>query len=101
VNTAENVKTRGNGMAWGPYLLVVVGAAAGLGLIGFGGAPWLGGVIMGSALLVGSMTRLVISDERAGTLAIRSKKTDVVVLAVLGLALVGGSLSLLLRLHNT
>ncbi|GII53162.1 hypothetical protein Pth03_15510 [Planotetraspora thailandica] len=88
-------------MAWGPYLLVVVGAAVGLGMIGFGGSPWVGGVIMGAALLVGSLTRLVVSDERAGSLAIRSKKTDVVVFAVIGLALVGGSLSLLLRLHNT
>jgi hypothetical protein len=95
------VKTRENGTAWGSYLLVVVGAAAGLGVIGFGGAPWLGGVIMGAALLVGSAVRLVLSEERAGGLAIRTKKTDVVVFAVIGLALVGGSLSLLLRLHNT
>jgi hypothetical protein len=95
------VNKRDNGTAWGPYLLVVVGAAVGLGVVGFGGAPWVGGVVMGATLLVGSAVRLVLSEERAGALAVRTKKTDVVVLAVLGLALVGGSLSLLLKLHNT
>ncbi|GAA4578729.1 hypothetical protein GCM10023194_02320 [Planotetraspora phitsanulokensis] len=95
------MKTRDNSTAWGLYLLVVVGAAAGLGVIAFGGTPWIGGVITGGALLVGSAVRLILSEHRAGALAIRTKKTDVVVFAVLGLALVGGSLSLLLRLHNT
>ncbi|GAA4568277.1 DUF3017 domain-containing protein [Planotetraspora kaengkrachanensis] len=95
------MKTRDNGTTWGSYLLVVVGVAAGLGVIAFGGTPWVGGVIAGGALLLGSAMRLILSEGRAGALAIRTKKTDVVVFAVLGLALVGGSLSLLLKLHNT
>ncbi|MEZ0072793.1 DUF3017 domain-containing protein [Planotetraspora sp. GP83] len=95
------MKASGTGTAWGPYLLVVAGAGAGLGAVVFGAPPWAGGVIVGGAFILGSAIRLIVSDERAGPLAIRSRKADVVILATLGAALVLGSLSLLLRLHNT
>jgi hypothetical protein len=86
---------------WGPYLLVMAGAALGLGAIALGEEPWIGGVIVGAALLTGALLRLWTSDRRAGALVSRSRGLDALTLAALGVALVLGSLSLLLDLHAT
>ncbi|WP_067172352.1 DUF3017 domain-containing protein [Microtetraspora niveoalba] len=90
-----------SGKPWGPYLLVVAGAVAGLGLIAYGVAIWVGGAVMGFAFIAGAALRLIVPDDRAGLLGVRTRRTDVLVLLVLGAALAAGSLSLLLRLHST
>ncbi|GIH70408.1 DUF3017 domain-containing protein [Sphaerimonospora thailandensis] len=95
------MKASGKGQIWRPYLLVVAGAAAGLGAVGLGAAPWAGGVTIGGSLLAGAALRYLGSGRRAGMLAVRSRKTDTAVLALLGAALLAGSLSLLLPpLHH-
>lgn len=79
----------------------MAGTAAGLCAIGLGMAPWVGGVVIGVSLLVGAALRFLGSGRGAGMLAVRSRNTDSAVLAVLGAALVAGSLSLLLSsLHH-
>jgi hypothetical protein len=88
-------------VSWGPYLLVLAGAATGLGVIALGVPPWVGGVILGVALIVGSAFRLVVPEERVGPLASRGRMMDALVFAAMGALLVVGSLSLLLRLHGT
>ncbi|GLV52028.1 hypothetical protein TBS_25960 [Thermobispora bispora] len=100
-NAELSTRRNGGGFAWGPYLLVLLCAAAGLALIPFGVEPWVSGVVLGGSLVLGAALRLVISDEQAHGLKVRSRKTDVLVLATLGAALVAGSLSLLLPLHRT
>jgi hypothetical protein len=72
-----------------PLVVVVVGVLAGLGVAWLGTTTWrLGCVLVGLALLVGAVERLVLGDREAGLLQVRSKGFDVVVLAVLGLAVV-------------
>ncbi|GAB3885867.1 DUF3017 domain-containing protein [Microbispora bryophytorum] len=87
--------------AWGPYLLVVAGAAAGLGVIGLGVPVPAGGAIMGCGFLAGSLIRVTVSERRAGALAVRSRRMDALTLAAFGAALVIGSLLMLLRLHDS
>ena len=83
------MRASGKGRVWRPYLLVMAGTAAGLCAIGLGMAPWVGGVVIGVSLLVGAALRFLGSGRGAG------------MLAVLGAALVAGSLSLLLSsLHH-
>ncbi|MBX6387082.1 MAG: DUF3017 domain-containing protein [Microbispora sp.] len=87
--------------AWGPYLLVVAGAAAGLCVIALGMPVPRGGAIMGFGFLVGSLVRVTVSERRAGALAVRTKRMDALTLAAFGVALVVGSLLMLLRLHDS
>ena len=87
--------------AWGPWLLVAAGAAAGLGAIGLGAPAPAGGAIMGFGFLFGSLIRVAVSDRRAGALAVRGRRMDAFTLAAFGAALVIGSLLMLLRLHDS
>ena len=68
------------------YLLVTSAVAVGLVVVAFG--PWRRGVgIIGLALLVAALVRLVMSEQRAGMLRVRSRAFDVLVLAGVGIAL--------------
>ncbi|GLW21990.1 DUF3017 domain-containing protein [Microbispora triticiradicis] len=96
----RDVRT-GESTAWGSYLVVAAGVAAGLGAIALGAPVSTGGVVMGGAFLAGSVTRLATSDRRAGVLAVRGRRTDAITLAAFGVALVAGSLLMLLRLHDS
>jgi hypothetical protein len=72
-----------------PLVVVVVGVLAGLVVAWLGTTTWrLGCVLVGLALLVGAVERLVLGEREAGLLQVRGKGFDVVVLAVLGLAVV-------------
>ncbi|WP_285702497.1 DUF3017 domain-containing protein [Microtetraspora sp. NBRC 16547] len=90
-----------SGKPWGPYLLVAAGAVAGLGMIAYGFAVWVGGAVIGFALIAGAALRLIVPDGRAGLLGVRTRRVDAIVFLVLGSALVAGSLNLLLRMHST
>ena len=69
------------------YLAVLAATCAGLLLVAIG--PWrLGLGVIGGALLVGALLRLVIPGDSAGMLGMRPKVVDVLVLLVLGAGLV-------------
>ncbi|GII88638.1 hypothetical protein Ssi03_66280 [Sphaerisporangium siamense] len=76
-----------NGKAWGPYLLTVVGAATGLGTIAMGLPAWAGSFIVACSVLAGAVLRLLVPHDGASLLAVRSRRADAVMSAVLGVAL--------------
>ncbi|MBY9076347.1 DUF3017 domain-containing protein [Nocardioides sp. WL0053] len=68
------------------YLVVVAMTLTGLAITLAG--AWRTGVSwIGAGLLVGSSCRLVLPERRAGMLRVRRKASDVVMLAVAGVAL--------------
>lgn len=72
-----------------PLLVVVGGVLAGLVVAWLGTATWrLGCLLVGVSLLVGAVERLVLGEREAGLLQVRGKGFDVVVLALIGLAVV-------------
>jgi hypothetical protein len=72
-----------------PLLVVVAGVALGLAVAWFSGNGWrIGCLLIGAALLVGAVERLVLGEREAGLLQVRGKAFDVAVLAVVGLAIV-------------
>ncbi|GIH21929.1 hypothetical protein Aph01nite_02390 [Acrocarpospora phusangensis] len=93
--------TNGEKTPWWPYLLVAAGAAVGLGLIALGFAATTGAMVMGVAMLAGAGLRLVVPGRSTGALAIRSRKADVLTLAVFGFLLVAGSLAFAIKFHAT
>jgi Protein of unknown function (DUF3017). len=70
----------------GPYLLLLAGAAAGVGVLLSSVPLHLSAGVLGGVLLLGAVLRLVVS--RPGDLAVRSKAIDVLTLGGLGCALV-------------
>lgn len=72
-----------------PLLVVVAGVALGLVVTVLGESTWrVGAVVVGAALLVGAVERLVLSDRAAGLLQVRGKAFDVAVLGLAGAAVV-------------
>jgi hypothetical protein len=68
------------------YLVMLAMALTGLGLTAAG--AWRTGVSwMGAGLLVGSVSRLVLPERRAGMLRVRRRAVDVGMLALAGVAL--------------
>ncbi|MBG0827914.1 DUF3017 domain-containing protein [Planomonospora sp. ID67723] len=74
---------------WGPYPLVLAGAVLAVTYAALVDPEW-GGFALGAVIALGAVLRLA----GGGRLAVRKKATDVVTLAVLGIALMGGSLVL-------
>jgi Protein of unknown function (DUF3017) len=68
------------------YLLVVAASAVGLGIVGRGnwrlGVKWIA-----AALVVSALVRLVLPVRDAGMLAVRRRWVDVLLLALVGVAL--------------
>jgi hypothetical protein len=72
-----------------PLLVVVAGVVLGLVVTVLGESTWrVGAVVVGAALLVGAVERLVLSDRAAGLLQVRGKAFDVAVLGLAGAAVV-------------
>ena len=72
-----------------PLLVVVAGVALGLVVGLLGDTTWrLGCLLIGVALLVGAVERLVLPDRAAGLLQVRAKAFDVAVLGLAGAAVV-------------
>ena len=68
------------------YLVMLAMALIGLGLSAAG--AWRTGVSwIGAGLLVGSASRLVLPERRAGMLRVRRRPVDVAMLALAGVAL--------------
>ena len=69
------------------YVVVVVATVVGLGLVAFG--PWRRGIaLVGFTLVFASAMRLVIKEDEAGMLRVRSRLFDVTVLAGVGVSLI-------------
>ena len=69
------------------YLLVSAGVVLGLGVVAFG--PWRRGVaVVGLALIVAALVRLVLREQDAGMLRVRGRVFDVLALAGVGVALI-------------
>jgi hypothetical protein len=69
------------------YLLVVAVTLCGLALLAFD--SWRRGVgLVGLGLIVGAALRLMLAEDNAGMLRVRSRLFDVVSLAGVGIALI-------------
>ena len=70
------------------YLLVVAASGVGLLIVAFG--PWRRGVaLIGAALILGALARIVLSDNNAGMLRVRrSRWADVLMLGGVGVTLI-------------
>ena len=73
-----------NAKAWGPYLLILAGAAVGLGVIAAGLPVWAGSLIVAFSLLVAALLRLITPSGGYSLLAVRHKRTDALTYAALG-----------------
>jgi hypothetical protein len=83
-HTSTPGSPRGGSAALGVVLLVVL---VGLALVGQG--FWRRGlVLMGAGLGLGAVLRLALPERRVGLLAVRSRRFDVAVLALLGAAII-------------
>ena len=82
-------------LAWLPYLIVLAGVAAGMFIIWQGSQnARRGAAVVGGALLVAAVARLVLPPRYAGLLASRGRGLDVAVFAMLGAAVLAAALSL-------
>jgi peptidoglycan/LPS O-acetylase OafA/YrhL len=70
------------------YLVVVAASAVGLLVVAFG--PWRRGVdLIGAALLLGALMRVVLRENNAGMLRVRRNRwADVLMLGGVGAALI-------------
>jgi hypothetical protein len=69
------------------YLVVLALSAVGLGVVAFG--PWRRGVaLVGVALVLAALARLVLTELNAGMLRVRGKLFDVVALGAVGAVLI-------------
>ena len=84
VDDARRIPSTPGGLV---YLAVVAATAIGLLVVAFG--PWRKGIgIIGFALLVGALARIVLSDDNAGMLRVRRNRwVDVLMLGGVGAAL--------------
>ena len=76
-----------SGLAWLPYLIALAGVAIGLAIAWYGsGLAVRGTVLVGGALLVAAVARLLLPSRYAGPLSTRGKASDVAGFAVFGTA---------------
>ena len=69
------------------YVLVVAMALVGLGIVVAG--AWRTGLVwMGVGMLLGALTRTVLSERAAGMLRVRRRWSDVLMLTVAGIGLI-------------
>jgi hypothetical protein len=74
--------------AW-PLLVVLAGVVAGLGLAVLGPGTWRAGcLVIGAALSLGAVLRMVLPSREAGLLQVRSKAFDTTFLLLLAAAVV-------------
>jgi Protein of unknown function (DUF3017) len=83
------------GLAWLPYLIVLAGVAAGV-LVVFQGSKYAaqGTGLLGCALLVAGLARLVLPPRLAGLLSSRRKTSDVLAFTAFGAGVLAVALML-------
>ena len=81
---------------WLPYLLIVAGVAAVCAWLWAGGehAAKGGTLALAGLMFAAALARLVLPESRAGLLASRKRRTDVVTLAALATGLLAAGLLL-------
>lgn len=81
---------------WLPYLMVLAGLAAVLGWLWAGGAHAARGgtLALAGVMFAAALARLALPENRAGLLASRKRRTDVVTLAALATGLLAAGLLL-------
>lgn len=78
----------------GPLMVVLTGVALGLVIAVIGDQTWrLGGLIIGTSLLVGAVVRGALPSRDAGLLQVRSRPFDLAVLVLGGIAIIVLSIS--------
>jgi hypothetical protein len=87
------------GVGWGvqvPYLIVLAGAAAGLGWVLDRGTQGVRGgtLALAGAMFAGALARLVLPESRAGMLVSRSRAIDVGTFLALAAGLLAVGLTL-------
>jgi hypothetical protein len=92
---AKNRGTEGTG-GWLPYLLVLAGVAAVCAWLWVGGehAAKGGTLALAGVMFAAALARLALPESRAGLLASRKRRTDVVTLAALATGLLVAGLLL-------
>jgi Protein of unknown function (DUF3017) len=91
------VTRRGDGAGgWLPYLIIVAGVAAVCAWLWAGGehAAKGGTLALAGLMFAAAVARLVLPQSRAGLLASRKRRTDVVTLAALAAGLLAAGLLL-------
>jgi hypothetical protein len=69
-----------------PSLLVFAGVGIALALIALDSFR-KGAIVLSASVLLAAFLRLLLADNQAGWLAVRTRRTDVIVLLVLGIGL--------------
>ena len=84
-----------SGLAWLPYLIVLVGAGAGM-FVAWQGSEYAGrgSGLVGCSLLAAALARLILPARYAGLLCSRRKASDVLAFAVFGTAVLAVALML-------
>jgi Protein of unknown function (DUF3017) len=78
----------------GPLLVVLVGVVVGLVIAVIGDQTWrVGGLIIGTSLLIGAVIRGALPTRDAGLLQVRSRAFDIAVLALGGAAIIALSIA--------
>jgi hypothetical protein len=86
LSSARRRRRRGATLRQWPIALVLVGVAAALVLVALNSFR-LGAVLLAASVLLAAFLRLLLPDEDAGLLVVRSKRVDVSLLIVMGVAL--------------
>jgi hypothetical protein len=77
-----------------PLLVVLLGVLLGLVVAVVGAQAWrLGGLIIGTALLIGAVIRGALPGRDAGLLQVRSRPFDITVLTLGGIAIIALSIA--------
>lgn len=83
---ARRRRQRGYWLRQWPIAVVMLGVLASLILIALDYFR-IGTILLAASVLLAAFLRLLLPDQDAGLLVVRSKRTDVTVLVVLGVAL--------------
>ncbi len=77
-----------------PFLVVLIGVLCGLVVAVVGAQTWrLGGLIIGTSLLIGAVIRGALPGRDAGLLQVRSRPFDITVLTLGGIAIIALSIA--------
>jgi hypothetical protein len=77
-----------------PLLVVLAGVVIGLVIAVIGAQTWrLGGLVIGTSLLIGAVIRGALPGRDAGLLQVRSRPFDITVLTLGGIAIIALSIA--------
>jgi hypothetical protein len=86
LSSARRRRRRGSLLRQWPIAVVLIGVVAALALVALNSFR-LGAVLLAASVLLAAFLRLLLPDEDAGLLVVRSKRVDVSLLVVMGVTL--------------